>query len=109
MNPPDIERFYSLVRHFAEASSKYSRQELDALDRAAVSAGPDLAKEMGQLSECVAALERIITDASDDDVVEALIHIRIQTMNIATAFDNLTSELSLLSERRAIRREDSSS
>lgn len=109
MNLPDIERVYGLVRYFAEASSKYSTQELAELDRAAVSAGPDLAEEMEHLSECVAALERITKDASDDDLVEALIHIRIRTMNIATAFDNLTGELSLLFERRAIRRQGSSS
>ena len=100
MSTPDIGYVYSLVRRLAESSAKYSEPELTELDRAKARATSDLSDEIQGLSSWAKRVDGAIDVANDEDVVEALIHLRIHVMDIATAFDNLAGDISLLFERQ---------
>lgn len=105
INIPDIGEIYALLLRIAGKSEKYSCEELVDLDRAVNRATSDLTHEISGLSVCATKLANAIDAANDEEAVEALIQLRIHVMDIATEFDNLTGGISLLFERRAIRKQ----
>ena len=105
MNNIELGPIYGLIERIAKASKRYSAQELAALDRERIQAASDLQEEVSGLATWLESAERAIGSADEDGTVESLIHLRIHVMDIATAFDNLASDLALLFERKAIRSE----
>jgi hypothetical protein len=99
----DVGKVYSVIAHLARQSGRYPEQELTELETAVRCANSDLSDDMEQLESSIRRLEQTAEGEGGDELVEALVHVRIHVMGLATAFDNMTNDLSILFERRAIR------
>jgi hypothetical protein len=98
-----ISAAYDLILRVAGPSGKFTTEDMADLAKNCASADSEMLDDGKRFSEAIKLVEQALSSESEDQLVSALIHLRLASMAMSTNWDNLTDAISALFERRAIR------